>query len=65
MMFRRPESPNADEVFRLREIDPEAKYEVEIRGQTEKKILKGAALRHYSVTLEPRSFQLCYYKRIS
>jgi len=65
MMFRRPESPNADEVFRLREIDPQAKYEVEIYGQTGKNILDGLTLRHYSVTLEPRSFQLCYYKRIS
>lgn len=65
MIFRRPESPNADEVFRLREIEPEARYEIEIYGRPRKEVRTGTALRHYSVTLKPRDFQLCYYRRIS
>ncbi len=65
MMFRRPESPNEDEVFRLREIEPDATYELEIHGQTEKVRLAGRELRHYSVSLSPRSFQLVYYKKIN
>jgi len=64
MIFRRPESPNEDEVFRLREIDPEAKYELEIFGLAEKKIVSGRELRHYSLTLPPRSFRLAYYTKL-
>ena len=41
MIFRRPESPNEDEVFHLREIEPEAQYEVEIHGETKKIRLSG------------------------
>jgi alpha-galactosidase len=61
MIFRRPEAPNKNEVFRLREIDPEAEYEIEIYGETEKTRISGKELRHYSITLPPRSFRLVYY----
>jgi len=63
MIFRRPESPNPDEVFRLREIDTEAEYEVEIYGQAEKATVRGKDLRHYSLTLPPRGFRLVYYTK--
>jgi alpha-galactosidase len=64
MIFRRPESPNGDEVFRLREIEPEAEYEIEIYGETKKLRICGKDLRYYSLSLPPRSFRLIYYTKV-
>jgi alpha-galactosidase len=64
MIFRRPESPNDIEVFRLREIEPDAEYEIETYGETKKTKVSGKELRHYSLSLPSRSFRLVYYTKV-
>lgn len=59
--FRRAESPEAEEVFRLRAIDRDAMYEVERYGRTEKERISGRELEFRRLLLPPRSFEILFY----
>lgn len=61
--FRREESPEADMYFQLRELDPDAEYQVEFyRGNTATS-MSGKQLRWQHIELAPRSFEILTYAR--
>ena len=59
--FRRGAATEKSRAFRLGGIDPGATYELEVYGGS-KKSVKGVELQNRTVELEPRSFQLIFYR---
>jgi alpha-galactosidase len=63
IFFRRGGSTETSRAFKLSGIDSDAKYEVDIYGGV-KEDVKGAELESRNVELEPRSFQLMFYRKL-
>jgi len=62
IFFRRKAAAAPSQVFQLGGIDPAATYELEVYGGTKENV-KGSELQNRSVKLEPRSFQLIFYRQ--
>ena len=62
LVFRRGKAAEESKTFELGNIDPNADYELESFNGT-KKIVKGNVLQSYEVKLNPRSFELIFYKK--
>ena len=62
IFFRRGASAEDSRAFLLSGIDPTANYEVDVYGGA-KQTVKGADLESRNVKLEPRSFQLMFYRK--
>jgi alpha-galactosidase len=60
IFFRRGGAPDASRTFELGGIDPAATYELDVYGGS-KESVKGAELKHRTIKLEPRTFQLLFY----
>jgi alpha-galactosidase len=60
--FRRGAAAEKSRTFKLGGIDPAATYELDVYGGS-KKCLKGSELQRRTVELEPRSFQLIFYRK--
>ncbi|MDO4557958.1 MAG: alpha-galactosidase [Planctomycetia bacterium] len=64
LVFRRSEAPEETRSFDLGGIDPEATYETEdFHGV--KNVVSGEDLVRWSVSLEPRSFRLMFYRKLA
>lgn len=61
IFFRRGAAPEKSRTFKLGGINPAATYELEMYGGPKEKV-KGPELENRTVTLEPRSFQLIFYR---
>jgi alpha-galactosidase len=64
IVFRRGAAAEKSRAFKLGGIDPAATYELEFYGGS-KKDVKGGELENWTVNLEPRSFQLIFYRKRS
>ncbi|MEN6498370.1 MAG: alpha-galactosidase [Thermoguttaceae bacterium] len=64
IVFRRGAAAEKSRAFKLGGIDPAATYELEVYGGS-KKDVKGGELENWTVNLEPRSFQLIFYRKRS
>ena len=62
IFFRRGAAAEKSRTFNLGGIDPSATYELEVYGGS-KETVKGLELKNRAVALEPRSFQLVFYKK--
>ncbi len=61
IVFRRGAAMEKSRTFRLGGIDPAATYELEVYGGS-KESVKGVELQSRTLKLEPRSFQLLFYR---
>ncbi|MBI5818764.1 MAG: alpha-galactosidase [Verrucomicrobia bacterium] len=62
IIFRRGAAAGESRTFQLGGIEPNAAYQVECYDGS-KKTVKGSELKHWAVKLEPRSFQLFFYRK--
>jgi alpha-galactosidase len=62
LAFRRGAATEKTRTFKLGGIDPAATYELEVYGGS-KTSVKGLELRSRTVELEPRAFQLVFYRK--
>lgn len=63
MIFRRGDATEESRAFQLGGIDSSAKYSIEFYDGTEKTV-KGSQLENWNTQLEPRSFQLFFYRKL-
>ena len=61
--FRRGEAPDAERTFHLHHLNRKKMYEVETYNGTTT-LMKGKNLADWHLNLEPRSFELIFYKEI-
>jgi alpha-galactosidase len=64
IFFRRGAAAETSRSFKLGGIAPAATYEVEVHGGA-KKCVKGVELKNWTTKLEPRSFQLIFYRNFA
>ncbi|MBR2720796.1 MAG: hypothetical protein IKB74_05605, partial [Lentisphaeria bacterium] len=64
-VFRREMCEESEYTLKLRDIEPDAQYEVEILPQKNKTVLSGRELQKFNCVLpEPRSYLLIFFRKI-